>query len=433
MKISHSLPALFISLLPVLNAGAQDQTARQQLQEQPDEWDEAKWSPPDQDSTGLPGDNFSLQGALTLFKQANTPEEFEKLLNTEENKVNNLDLNGDGNIDYLRVINKKQNQVQVFIIQALISNQESQDIAVIELEKTGEGTAVIQIAGDEDIYGETTLAEPVEQADSLYSAEDNSFDYTPARPQGPAAETGVSRIAPAGVIVNVWYWPCVRRVYAPAYVVWTSPWSWINPPVWWRPWRPMPVYAYRPVCHHYRYGYAYAPIRRIPPARRMYYPVRTYSGMVYSRNRVVMTNYRSSRADRGRYSGYNGGRYNGYNRNGYYGGRNNYNGYRNGYRDNYGRNNSRPGGRPGYYDNNNGGRPQSGGRPSGNYQPTPRGGSSQTGGRPSGSYQPTPRGGSSQSGGRPQGTYQPAPRGNSSTGGRTSTTRGDRGGRTRGI
>ncbi len=452
MKISHSLPALFISLLPVLNASAQDQTSHQQLQEQPDEWDEASWSPPDQDSTGLPGDNFSLQGALTLFKQANTPEEFEKLLNTEANKVNNLDLNGDGNIDYLRVINKKQNQVQLFIIQALVSNQESQDIAVIELEKTNEGTAVIQIAGDEDIYGETTLAEPVEQADSLYSAEDNSFDYTPSRSHGPAADAGISRIAPAGVIVNVWYWPCVRRVYAPAYVVWTSPWSWINPPVWWRPWRPMPVYAYRPVCQHYRYGYAYAPIRRIPPARGMYYPVRTYSGMVYSRNRVVMTNYRSTRADRGRYSGYNGGRYNGSNRNGYYGGRNNYNGYRNGYRDNYGRNNSRPGGRPGYYDNNNGGRPQSGGRPSGNYQPTPRGGNSQNGGRPSGNYQPnqgsgnsqsgtrpsggyqpTPRGGSSQSGVRPQGNYQPSPRSNSSSGGRTSTTRGERGSRTRGI
>jgi hypothetical protein len=29
------------------------------------------------DSTGLPGDNFSLQGALELFKKASGPEEFE--------------------------------------------------------------------------------------------------------------------------------------------------------------------------------------------------------------------------------------------------------------------------------------------------------------------------------------------------------------------
>jgi hypothetical protein len=44
------------------------------------------------DSTGLPGDNFSLQGALQLFQQSGSPEEFEKLLNTESNNVNNLDL-----------------------------------------------------------------------------------------------------------------------------------------------------------------------------------------------------------------------------------------------------------------------------------------------------------------------------------------------------
>lgn len=425
MKIRHSLPALFISLLPVLGADAQDQTSRQQLQEQPDEWDEASWAPPDQDSTGLPGDNFSLQGALALFKQANTPEEFERLLNTEENKVNNLDLNGDGNIDYLRVINKKQNQVQLFIIQALVSNQESQDVAVIELQKTGENTAVIQIAGDEDIYGEITLAEPVELPDSLYSAEDNSFDYSPSRNHGPAAGENTARIIPAGVIVNVWFWPCVRRVYAPAYVVWTSPWSWINPPVWWRPWRPMPVYAYRPVCHHYRYGYAYAPVRRIPPARGMYYPVRTYSGMVYNRNRMVVTNYRSSRADRGHFPRYNGGRYNGYNRNNYNGGR--YDGYRsNGYRESYGRNNSRPGGRQDYYNDNRG--PRQDGRTDGSI----RGGRPQNGGRPAGNYQGGTRGGSYQSGGRRDGAYQGGSRASSSQGGRSSGSRGGRAGRTRG-
>jgi hypothetical protein len=384
MKLSHSLPVLFLCL-SALAVRAQEPNSRQQLQEQPDEWDEASWSPPDQDSTGLPGDNFSLQGALALFKEANSPEEFEKLLNTESNKVNNLDLNEDGNIDYLRVINKKQNQVQLFIIQALVSNQESQDIAVIELEKTGDNNAVIQIAGDEDIYGETTLAEPAETPDNAgpADADRNSWFSGPSSPtHGPAADLEAPAFTPAGVIVNVWFWPCVRRVYAPAYVVWTSPWSWVSPPVWWRPWRPMPVYAYRPVCQHYRYGYAYAPVRRIPPARTMYYPTRTYSGMVYSRNRVVVGDYRSSRADRGHYPGrYDGGRYNGgrYDNGGY---RNNYNGRNNGRpsntrpgypRDTNGRNNwsdnrnnnySRPGTRESYSGGNN--------NPRGSYQTPPR-------------------------------------------------------------
>ena len=39
------------------------------------------------------GENFSLEGALALFKQANSLEEFEKLINDEKNNVNNLDLN----------------------------------------------------------------------------------------------------------------------------------------------------------------------------------------------------------------------------------------------------------------------------------------------------------------------------------------------------
>jgi len=44
------------------------------------------------DSTGLPGDTISWKVAPELFKKSASPEEFEKLLNTEGNGVNNLDL-----------------------------------------------------------------------------------------------------------------------------------------------------------------------------------------------------------------------------------------------------------------------------------------------------------------------------------------------------
>jgi hypothetical protein len=36
------------------------------------------------DSTGVPGDNFSLEGALEMFRKAESPEEFEKMINTED-------------------------------------------------------------------------------------------------------------------------------------------------------------------------------------------------------------------------------------------------------------------------------------------------------------------------------------------------------------
>ncbi|MBK7633050.1 MAG: hypothetical protein IPJ13_01330 [Saprospiraceae bacterium] len=56
--------------------------------------------------TGLPGDHFSLEGALELFKKSSSPEDFEKQLNSKDNNVNNLDLNDDNDIDYVKVISK---------------------------------------------------------------------------------------------------------------------------------------------------------------------------------------------------------------------------------------------------------------------------------------------------------------------------------------
>ncbi|MFN8338927.1 MAG: hypothetical protein U0T36_07885 [Saprospiraceae bacterium] len=45
----------------------------------------------------------SLEGALELFEEANSPEDFEKALNTADYHVNNLDLNDDGETDYIHV------------------------------------------------------------------------------------------------------------------------------------------------------------------------------------------------------------------------------------------------------------------------------------------------------------------------------------------
>ncbi|SHM78248.1 hypothetical protein [Chitinophaga sp. CF418] len=261
MNIRNYFAAFIVCLGMTLTASAQEQA--------------------EQDSTGLPGDNFSLQGALDLFKQSASPEEFEKLLNSSNSKVNNLDLNEDGNTDYVRVINKKDNDVQVFILQALVSSTESQDIAVIELQKTGDNDALVQIVGDADIYGESVIAEPAEE-------EGNTFNYTPTT-HGPAATS------PEGVVVNVWLWPCVRFVYAPAYTVWVSPWTWVSRPVWYHPWHPVPWYAYRPVRYNYARRYVVVPVRRIPPARVIYRPVRTTSVTVINRNRVVVNNYRTTR------------------------------------------------------------------------------------------------------------------------------------------
>ncbi len=95
-----------------------------------------------------------------MFQNSSSPEDFEKAINTEGNHVNNLDLDGDGDIDYVRVVGKMDKDFHVFVLQVSVSATENQDIAVIEIEKTGTETAIIQIIGDEDIYGEQVIVEP---------------------------------------------------------------------------------------------------------------------------------------------------------------------------------------------------------------------------------------------------------------------------------
>lgn len=234
------------------------------------------WAQTDaQDSTGLPGDNFSLEGALEMFKKAGSPEEFERLINTENNQVNNLDLNDDGEIDYIKVIDKKEGDAHAFILQDAVSESESQDVAVIEVEKKGNDNAVLQIIGDEDIYGEQIIVEP-----------------KPAEAVQPAPAQATSS---SNVTVNVWAWPAVRYVYGPSYVVWASPWAWRARPVWWRPWHPVRrhvFYGYRAV---YRPHYVVVPHHRVVYAHRVYRPVRTTSVMVHTRHQASVNHYRATR------------------------------------------------------------------------------------------------------------------------------------------
>ena len=58
---------------------------------------------PDQ-QLNMPGDNLNLYAVMKLFQESPTLEEFEKKLNDQSLKVNNLDLDGDNNIDYIKVV-----------------------------------------------------------------------------------------------------------------------------------------------------------------------------------------------------------------------------------------------------------------------------------------------------------------------------------------
>ncbi len=244
------------------------------------------------DSLGLPGDNFDLYGALELFKKADTPENFEKAINSNDNEVNNLDLDGDGKVDYVKVIDKKDGDAHTLILQVAVSETETQDVAVIEVDKTGNDKAHIQIVGDEELYGKNYIIEPKDETASKQnstdkqSTTDDVYSNSSSTTNSSNTNNGSYINTPnTTVVVNVWAWPSVQYIYGPSYGPWISPWYWNNYPMWWQPWGPVYwIYHYR---RAYRYHYPYyhrVYDYRSPRVHNWYYGRRTSSSMVRKNN-----------------------------------------------------------------------------------------------------------------------------------------------------
>ncbi len=207
------------------------------------------------DSTGLPGDHFSLQGALELFKQAKDLEVLEQSLNSEEQRVNNLDLDANGEVDYVRVIDHHEGDAHAIALQVALGKEEFQDVAVIELEKNGEQSAMLQIRGATELYGDDVYVEPFEEKEGEPTM------------KGPAMPLDGPRLR---VWVNVWSWPCVTWIYGPSYVAWTSPWYWGYYPPWWRPWRTWGWRTWRGWHRPYYGWYHYVNTCRVVRANTLY-------------------------------------------------------------------------------------------------------------------------------------------------------------------
>lgn len=231
------------------------------------------------DSTGLPGDNFDLQGAMELFKSSGNPEDFEKALNTESNYVNNLDLDGDGETDYILVNDRVDGKSHAVVMQIAVNESEMQDVAVILIEQTGDSTAQLQIVGNETLYGDELVMEPYDEV----SEETTS---------GPSTMMSPMRI----VVVNVWAWPSVRFIYRPVYVPYVSPWRWHVYPVWWRPWRPVYWHAHRARVHHYHVMYHVAPVCHLKKGHTIYVKHKTISKTVTVKYAAPQANYQAKKA-----------------------------------------------------------------------------------------------------------------------------------------
>ena len=222
---------------------------------------------------GLPGDNLNLYAVMNVFQESETLEAFERKLNDPEEVVNKLDLNNDGYVDYIMVndYQYENGDVHNIVMSVALNQNENQDVAVIVVEKKRDGSVMIQLIGDEALYGKNYIIEP-------------QYAETP----NPGYRGNVVRTQ-ANVVHTTYYevasWPVIVYLTRPVYRPWRSVWYWGYYPHYWSPWRAHYwhyYYGYHYPSHSYYYAH-YRPWRhyRANHYHRYYYPtVRRHSPLV---------------------------------------------------------------------------------------------------------------------------------------------------------
>src|SRR5215471_6872865 len=115
------------------------------------------------DKLGMAGDGLDLYAVMDLFQKSKTIESFEKSLNDPKEKVNNLDLDLDKKVDFIKVVTEKKDKNSdsyMFILRVDVSKTESQDVAVILLDRDKDKKVSLQMVGDEELYGKDYVIEP---------------------------------------------------------------------------------------------------------------------------------------------------------------------------------------------------------------------------------------------------------------------------------
>jgi uncharacterized membrane protein YgcG len=161
---------------------------------------------------GLPGDNLDLYAVLDLFQKSKTIEAFEASLNDEKTGINNLDLNLDKKVDFIKVVTTKKDESYTFVLQVDVTKTETQDVAVILLNRDKDKKVSLQMVGDEALYGKNYVIEP--KGNSSVTANPG---YTGTDP------VVVNVPAPTTTTVVVQSAPIVQYVYSPAYVPYVPP------------------------------------------------------------------------------------------------------------------------------------------------------------------------------------------------------------------
>lgn len=236
---------------------------------------------------GLPGDNLNLYATMKLFQESETLESFEKNLNDENSRINNLDLNGDNYIDYIMVIDYVDGDNHSIVLRAALNKDETQDVAVFTVQRLRDGSVQVQLVGDEALYGRNYIIEPI------YAESGETPNPGYIGNSGNNSNVAVVRTTTYEVAA----WPVVRYIYLPTYTSWHSSWYWGYYPSYWNPWRPFywhTYYGYHYNYHNHYYGhYRSWNYNRCNNYNNFYYSnIRTYSPRVNAR--INSGNYKNT-------------------------------------------------------------------------------------------------------------------------------------------
>ena len=192
---------------------------------------------------GLPGDNLDLFGVLDLFQKSPSIEDFEKSLNLEETGVNNLDLDLDDKVDFIKVVTEQDGDDFTFVLQVDVSEKEVQDIAVILVSKDEDEKITMQMIGDKDLYGKDYVIEPAPPAPKVTA--NPAYAGTDPVESTPATTT----------VVVVESAPVVQYVYSPVYVPYYPPYTYAYPPPYFAAFTVVAIGVYHNNHYHHHHGY----------------------------------------------------------------------------------------------------------------------------------------------------------------------------------
>lgn len=200
---------------------------------------------------------LDLRAVASIFGESTDLADFEQRLNNNDNEISNLDLNNDGYIDYLRVIETSENNTHLIVIQAVLGKDFYQDVATIVVEKNFWNKFYVQVIGAPFIYGNNYIIEPY-------------FARVP--------------------FVVKWLW-------SPKYYRWNSPYYWGYYPRYYHYRAPVSINIYLGGIHTYiniNNRYRYTDRRRNDNIVKMYRPIERNDYGVRNPDRNFNNRYRNN-------------------------------------------------------------------------------------------------------------------------------------------